>query len=56
MKRIFNAGLVLVAAGALLFSCKPMDKDDYQLGTAVSESQLDFTYSPSSAIPSRTAR
>jgi hypothetical protein len=53
MKRIFNAGLVLVAAGALLFSCKPMDKDDYQLGTAVSESQLDFTYSPSSATPNQ---
>ena len=51
MNSIFKTGLILAAAGALLFSCAPMDKDDYQLGTAATESQLDFTFTPSSATP-----
>ena len=51
MKHIFKTGLFIVAAGALLFSCKPMDKDDYQLGKAVTADQLDFTYAPSSSTP-----
>ena len=49
MKNIFKFSLVIAFAGALLFSCAPMDRDDYQLGDPVSESQLSFTSSPSSS-------
>ncbi|MBR1538716.1 MAG: hypothetical protein IJ636_04335 [Bacteroidales bacterium] len=51
MKNIFKIGMVLAAAAALLFSCAPLDRDDYQLGAPVSESQLSFTASPSSSSP-----
>jgi len=51
MKKIINSILLLLAAGALLFSCSPMDLDKHGLGPAPEESQLSFTSSPSSATP-----
>ena len=51
MKNIVKISMVLAAAVALLFSCAPLDRDDYQLGAPVSESQLSFTSSPSSSSP-----
>ena len=51
MKKIINSLLLVAAAGALLFSCRPMDLDAYKLGPAVQESQLDFSFSPSAATP-----
>ena len=51
MKNIVKVSLVLAFVGAFLFSCAPMDRDDYQLGSPVSESQLSFTFSPSSSTP-----
>ena len=51
MKNIFKSTLLLVTAGALLFSCRPMDTDSHKLGPAPSEDKLSFTASPSSATP-----
>ena len=51
MKNIFKISLILAVAGAFLFSCAPLDKDDYHLGDPVSESQLSFTSSPSATSP-----
>ena len=51
MKNIFKISLILAVAGAFLFSCAPMDRDDYQLGNPVNESELSFTYSPSASSP-----
>ena len=50
MKTIFKLSLALVAAAGMLFSCAPMDKDAYGLGTAPLESQLSFTQSASSPV------
>ena len=51
MKKIFNTLFLVAAAGALLFSCRPLDLDRHQLGAAVSENQLSFSFSPSAATP-----
>ena len=51
MKNIFKFSLILAVAGAFLFSCSPMDRDDYRLGDPVSESLLSFTSTPASASP-----
>ena len=51
MKSIFKSSLALVVLGALFFSCAPLDRDDYHLGQAVSESQLSFSASPSASSP-----
>ena len=51
MKKIFNSILLVVAAGALLVSCNPMDPDAHKLGPAPSENQLAFTSTPSAATP-----
>ena len=42
MKSIFKVSLLLSVSVALLFSCAPLDKDDYKLGEPVSESDLSF--------------
>lgn len=49
MKNIIKSTLLLMAAGALLFSCRPMDKDTHKLGPAPEETQLSFTATPSAA-------
>ena len=51
MKNIFKFSLILAIAGAFLFSCAPLDKDDYKLGDPVNESALSFTASPSASTP-----
>lgn len=51
MKSIFKASLILAVMGAFLFSCAPLDKDDYKLGDPVNESLLSFTSSPSASSP-----
>ena len=51
MKNISRITLIIAALGALLFSCAPLDRDNYKLGDPVSESQLSFTSSPSAATP-----
>ena len=51
MKKIFNTLFLVATAGALLFSCRPLDLDQHQLGAAVSENQLSFSFSPSAATP-----
>ncbi|MCR5710431.1 MAG: PKD domain-containing protein [Bacteroidales bacterium] len=51
MKNILKASLILTVLGAFLFSCAPLDKDDYKLGAPVNESELSFTASPSSSTP-----
>ena len=51
MKNIFKISLILAMAGAFLFSCAPLDKDDYKLGEPVSESALSFTATPSASTP-----
>ena len=51
MKNIVKSILLVAAAGALVFSCRPMDRDDHQLGAAIQESQLSFTATPSSTTP-----
>ena len=51
MKNIFKFSLILAVAGAFLFSCSPMDRDDYRLGDPVNESLLSFTSTPASASP-----
>ena len=51
MKNIFKISLILAVAGAFLFSCAPIDRDDYHLGAPVSESDLSFTSTPSSSTP-----
>lgn len=51
MKKIFNSILMLAAAGTLVLSCRPMDRDDHKLGPAVQESQLSFTATPSASTP-----
>ncbi len=51
MKKIFNLILLAGTAASLLFSCRPMDLDDHQLGAAPSEDQLSFSYAPSAATP-----
>jgi len=51
MKKIINPILLFAAAGALLFSCSPMDRDNHKLGTAPTEDQLAFTFTPNAATP-----
>ena len=51
MKNLFKTTLLLVTAGALLFSCRPMDTDSHKLGPAPKEDQLAFTATPSTATP-----
>ena len=51
MKKIFNAILLTGFAAVMMIACQPMDKDRYELGPAVSESQLSFDYSPESSSP-----
>ena len=51
MKNLFKTTLLLVTAGALLFSCRPMDSDSHKLGPAPKEDQLAFTATPSTATP-----
>lgn len=51
MKNIFKISLALAAITAMLFSCAPLDKDNYHLGDPVNESQLSFTATPSSSTP-----
>ena len=51
MKKIFNSILLVMAAGALLVSCNPMDPDAHKLGPVPSENQLAFTSTPSAATP-----
>ena len=51
MKKIFNLILLAGTAASLLFSCRPMDLDDHQLGAAPSEDQLSFSCAPSAATP-----
>ena len=51
MKKILNSILLLATAGALLFSCRPMDLDIHGLGPAPEESQLAFTSSPNATTP-----
>ncbi len=51
MKNIFKFSLILAVAGAFLFSCSPMDRDDYRLGDPVNESLLSFTSTPAAASP-----
>ena len=51
MKNIVKSILLVAAAGALVLSCRPMDRDDHQLGAAIQESQLSFTVTPSSTTP-----
>jgi hypothetical protein len=51
MRKIFNTILLVVAAGALLISCNPMDPDAHKLGPAPSESQLAFMVTPTAVSP-----
>ena len=51
MKNSIKFSLVLAALGILLFACSPLDTDKYHLGDPVSESQLSFSYAPSSTSP-----
>ena len=47
MDNIIIKGLSILAAGALLFACSPMDKDDHQLGQMATEEGLSFTQASS---------
>ena len=49
MKNIFKISLLLALAAACLLACAPLDRDEYQLGDPVSESQLSFTTAPSAS-------
>ncbi len=42
MKNIIKTGLALITLGAFLFSCAPMEKDDYSVGVAPTAEQLSF--------------